>query len=93
MSGRRFQRRAALAGGYIVCTTTLNIALPYFVDLVRTGLHVQDILWGVVKSGFFGLIVGLVACYPRADGRGRCGGRRRGDDFQRRHFDYSRHRL
>ena len=54
---------AALLGGYIICTTSLNIALPYFIDLVREGLHVQDILWGIVKSGFFGLIVGLVACY------------------------------
>ena len=54
---------AALVGGYLVCTTTLNIALTYFIDLVREGLHVRDILWGIVKSVFFGLIVGLVACY------------------------------
>ena len=54
---------AALFGGYLICTTTLNIAMSYFVDLVREGLLVKDILWGIVKSVLFGLIVGLVACY------------------------------
>ena len=54
---------AALAGGYLICTTTLNIALSYFIDLVREGLLVKDIVWGIVKSVFFGLIIGLVACY------------------------------
>lgn len=54
---------AALLGGYVVCTTTLNIAMSYFVDLVREGLLVKDIGWGIVKSGFFGLIIALVSCY------------------------------
>ncbi len=54
---------AALFGGYLICTTTLNIAMSYFIDLVREGLLVRDIVWGIVKSVFFGLIVGLVACY------------------------------
>ncbi len=54
---------AALFGGYVICTTTLNIAMSYFIDLVREGLHVRDILWGIVKSVFFGLIIALVACY------------------------------
>ena len=30
---------------------------------MREGLLVKDIVWGIVKSVFFGLIIGLVACY------------------------------
>ena len=29
----------------------------------REGLLVKDIVWGIVKSVFFGLIIALVACY------------------------------
>lgn len=53
----------ALVGAAVISTTTLDIAMSYFVDLVREGLHVKDVIAGVVKSMFFGLIIGLVACY------------------------------
>ncbi len=54
---------AALIGGAVISITTLNIALSYFVDLVREGLLVKDVIAGIIKSLMFGLIVGLVACY------------------------------
>lgn len=54
---------AALFGAYIVSTTTLDIAGSYFIDLVHEGLLVKDVVSGIVKSLFFGLIIGLVACY------------------------------
>ena len=54
---------AALIGAALICITTLNIALPYFIDLVREGLLVKDIVAGIFKSVFFGLIIALVACY------------------------------
>ena len=54
---------AALVGAAVISITTLNIALPYFIDLVHEGLLVKDIVAGIVKSVFFGLIIALVACY------------------------------
>ncbi len=54
---------AALVGAAFISITTLNIALPYFIDLVHQGLLVKDIVAGIVKSVFFGLIIALVACY------------------------------
>ncbi len=54
---------AALFGAYIISTTSLDIGGSYFVDLVREGLLVKDIVSGIIKSMFFGLIIGLVACY------------------------------
>ncbi len=54
---------AALAGAYLIATTTLDIAGSYFLDLVHDGLLVKDVVAGIVKSLFFGLIIGLVACY------------------------------
>lgn len=53
----------ALVGAAVISTTTLNIALSYFVDLVREGLLVKDVVAGILKSLLFGLIIGLVACY------------------------------
>ena len=53
----------ALAGAAVISVTTLDIAMSYFIDLVREGLLVKDVVAGIVKSMFFGLIIGLVACY------------------------------
>ena len=54
---------AALTGCYVICTTELDIARSFFLDLVRAGVLVKDVVAGIVKSLFFGLIIGLVACY------------------------------
>lgn len=54
---------AALFGAYLVSITTLDIAGSYFIDLVHEGLLVKDVVSGIIKSLFFGLIIGLVACY------------------------------
>ena len=54
---------AALAGAYGVSATSFNIAGSYFLDLVREGLLVKDVIAGIIKSLLFGLIIGLVACY------------------------------
>lgn len=53
----------ALVGAAVISLTNLNIALSYFVDLVREGLLVKDVVAGILKSMLFGLIIGLVACY------------------------------
>ena len=54
---------AANIGAYLVCTTTLNIAFDYFLQLIQEGLLVKDIVAGIIKSVIFGHIIGLVACY------------------------------
>ena len=54
---------AALVGCYLICTTNFDIAWSYFLDLVHDGLLVKDIVAGIGKSLFFGLIIGLIACY------------------------------
>ena len=54
---------AALFGAYIVSTYSLSIAGSTFLDLVQAGLLVKDVVSGIFKSLFFGLIIGLVACY------------------------------
>ena len=42
---------------------SFNIAGSYFLDLVREGLLVKDVIAGIIKSLLFGLIIGLVACF------------------------------
>lgn len=54
---------AAVFGCFLVSDYFLNIAPNYFLDLTREGLRVRDVLIGIFKSGVFGLIIGLVACY------------------------------
>ncbi|MBV9658495.1 MAG: ABC transporter permease [Verrucomicrobia bacterium] len=54
---------AAVFGSFLVSLYYLNIAPGYFFDLTQEGLRVRDVLMGIFKSGVFGLIIGLVACY------------------------------
>ncbi len=79
---------AALVGGYLICITTLNIACSYFIDLVHEGLLVKDIVCGHRQERVLRVDHRAGGVLPRADGQGRRGGRRRGDDFQRRHVHH-----
>ena len=65
---------SALVGAAVISITTLNIALPYFIDLVHEGLLVKDIVAGIFKSVFFGLIIALVACYAGLTVKGGAAG-------------------
>jgi phospholipid/cholesterol/gamma-HCH transport system permease protein len=52
-----------LIGGGIVASTLFNQDYGVFLASVRNGITVEDIISGVIKPLFFGLIIGSIACY------------------------------
>jgi phospholipid/cholesterol/gamma-HCH transport system permease protein len=54
---------SGILGAAFISNLTLQLSYGYFFDQVMTNLLVKDVISGVVKSFFFGSIIGLVACY------------------------------
>ena len=52
-----------LIGGAIVANQLYNQEISIFVNSARNGIQVEDIIGGVVKPLFFGLVIGSVACH------------------------------
>ena len=52
-----------LIGGAIVASTIYNQDVTTFVTSARNGIQVADIIGGIVKPLFFGLVIGSVACH------------------------------
>jgi phospholipid/cholesterol/gamma-HCH transport system permease protein len=52
-----------LIGGTIVANLIYNQEVNVFVASARNGIQVEDIIGGIVKPLFFGLVIGSVACH------------------------------
>jgi phospholipid/cholesterol/gamma-HCH transport system permease protein len=52
-----------IIGGGIVASGLFNQNYDVYVTSVRNGISVEDIIGGVIKPLFFGLIIGSVSCY------------------------------
>lgn len=65
---------AAILATSFISRLYFNIALVYFVDLVKDALLIRDIVTGVLKSFMFGLLIGAIACYRGLSVRGGAAG-------------------
>src|SRR6476660_840499 len=54
---------AALIGSALISWAALNLVPDAYFDAVVTSLIVSDIVIGLFKAMFFGLLIGLIACY------------------------------
>lgn len=52
-----------LIGGGVVANFLYNQEVHVFIDSVRNGISTRDILGGVIKPLFFGIVIGSVACH------------------------------
>lgn len=52
-----------LMGGSIVASGIYNQEVSVFVNSARNGIAISDIVGGVIKPLFFGLVIGSVACH------------------------------
>ena len=52
-----------LIGGTIVANLIYNQEVSVFVASARNGIQVEDIIGGIIKPLFFGLVIGSVACH------------------------------
>lgn len=52
-----------LIGGAVTASSIFGIDYQSFINSVRNGVKIEDIVGGVIKPLFFGLIIGSIACY------------------------------
>jgi len=64
----------AMSGGAIISRWAFDIPIRGFIDSALESLLIRDIVAGVLKSFFFGLIIGLIACYKGLTVRGGAAG-------------------
>lgn len=50
-------------GGYVICVYKLGISHEMFWKMVFSALAVKDIVTGLVKTIFFGMIIAIVGCH------------------------------
>lgn len=65
---------AAVAATSFICWAYFNIALAYFIELVRDALLIRDIITGILKSFIFGFLISGIACYRGLTVRGGAAG-------------------
>ncbi len=59
-----------IIGGGVIASSIYNQDTNVFITSVRNGIETQDILGGIIKPVFFGLIIGGVSCYRGLSTRG-----------------------
>ncbi|HEY0426541.1 MAG TPA: ABC transporter permease [Pyrinomonadaceae bacterium] len=52
-----------IIGGGIIATYIFNLDLNVYITSVRFGISTEDLLGGIIKPVFFGLIIGSVSCF------------------------------
>jgi phospholipid/cholesterol/gamma-HCH transport system permease protein len=50
-------------GGYIICVNRLSISPSMYISTTFETLVNKDIVTGLIKAVFFGMIIALVSCY------------------------------
>jgi phospholipid/cholesterol/gamma-HCH transport system permease protein len=50
-------------GGFLICVYKLNISPQMYINMTIDALMVKDVITGLIKTVFFGMIIALVGCY------------------------------
>ncbi len=50
-------------GGYFICVYKLSISSQMYINMTLDALVVKDVMTGLIKTVFFGMIIALVGCY------------------------------
>jgi len=53
----------AIFGGYVVSVTTVGVSTHTYVQGLQDFFYVKDLLSGIIKTVFFGAIIGWMGCY------------------------------
>ncbi len=59
-----------ICGGYLICVYKLHIGHDMFWKMTFLSLHKKDILTGLIKTLFFGMIIALVGCHQGLNVKG-----------------------
>lgn len=52
-----------ILGGYLICVYKLGIGSQMYINMTLDALVVKDVMTGLIKTVFFGMIIALVGCY------------------------------
>ena len=63
-----------LIGGGVVARQLHGLDLNIYIASARTGSKIEDIISGMIKPVFFGLIIGLISCYKGLSTKGGTAG-------------------
>ncbi len=58
-----FANFVALAGGWLVSVTSVGISTQLYLDGLRFHFHTRDLMGGIVKAVFFGVIIATAGCF------------------------------
>lgn len=58
-----FTNMIGIAGGAFVAVAQVNISLVTFKESILVNLAIRDIMGGLFKAIFFGIVIGIVGCY------------------------------
>jgi phospholipid/cholesterol/gamma-HCH transport system permease protein len=50
-------------GGYLICVLKLGIGSQMYINMTFDALVVKDVITGLIKTVFFGMIIALIGCY------------------------------
>jgi phospholipid/cholesterol/gamma-HCH transport system permease protein len=59
-----------IVGGMLIGTTELHVSWHFYLRTVRDTLVLGDVMSGLGKTPFFGLLIGTIACYNGLRTRG-----------------------
>lgn len=65
---------AGITGGGVVASYMFGLDHNVYISSVRTGITIEDIIGGLTKPLFFGLIIGFVSCYKGLSTKGGTAG-------------------
>jgi phospholipid/cholesterol/gamma-HCH transport system permease protein len=54
---------AGITGGGIVARQLHGLDMNIYISSVRSGVKIEDLIGGLIKPFFFGMIIGLISCY------------------------------
>ncbi|MEZ5425594.1 MAG: ABC transporter permease [Pyrinomonadaceae bacterium] len=61
---------SGIIGGGVVASYIFGLDYNVFITSVRNGITIEDIIGGMTKPFFFGLIIGLISCYRGLNTKG-----------------------
>jgi len=53
----------AIFGGYVVSVTSIGVSTHTYVQALHDFFYVKDLMSGIIKTVFFGAIIGWMGCY------------------------------
>ncbi len=58
-----FADLVGILGGYVICVFKLSVSSAMYVTMVTESLTTKDIMTGLIKTIFFGMIIAVVGCH------------------------------